>query len=102
MSYLFRFFFINAESAGKGPSTDIFFFLQYLIAGKIFTFSSSPISPPSPACGLSAVTAIRGFLILKSFLKLRLALMMALMIFFFIYFARNFVYCNMSCQGNSF
>ena len=68
----------------KAPQ-QIFSFLQYLIAGKIFTFSSSPISPPSPACGFKAVTAIRGFLILKSFLKLTLALMMALIIFFYLF-----------------
>ena len=50
----------NTESAGTGPVAAIPSARASSTAGPISASSSVPISPPSPACGLSAATPMRG------------------------------------------
>ena len=45
------------------------FFLNFLIIGSIIFFSSMPINPSSPECGLRPVIPIFGFLIFQILFK---------------------------------
>ena len=51
---------MNKVSAGSGPVTFAPLALAFSMAGPITVISSVPKSPPSPACGFNAATAMRG------------------------------------------
>ena len=53
-------------SAENGPNTSWSFSLASFIAGMMISSSSFPYKPPSPLCGLSPMTAMRGYLMPKS------------------------------------
>lgn len=50
-------------SAGNGPLQAMPRFATASTVGRIISISSRPNRPPSPACGLSAATAMRGLAI---------------------------------------
>ena len=50
----------NMVSAPNGPATSMPSAATRSIAGLMISISSRPNSPPSPACGLSPLTAIFG------------------------------------------
>ena len=59
-SYVARAAAWNIVSAGRGPAAAMPSPFKPSIAGAMIVVSSVPIDPPSPACGLSPLTASRG------------------------------------------
>ena len=56
----------KSPSAAKGPKASTPFENASTMAGRMISCSSRPSSPPSPACGLRAITAMRGSTMPKS------------------------------------
>ena len=56
----------NSPSAAKGPNASTPCLNASTMAGRMISCSSFPSSPPSPAWGLSAITAMRGSTMPKS------------------------------------